>query len=230
MIYAFLNQKGGVGKTTLSIHLADALARRGRRVLGVDADPIQQSFLEWAGYRAEQNRENRFNIVGKATPHLHKELPPISSDYDDVVIDGPPRVMDVAKAVILAADLVIIPVQPCQADVSATIRTIALIQEASVFKETLKSAIAVNRKIVNTAIGQAIRETLAELQTPVLTTDICGRTIFSEVFGEGRTAYDKDHRSNAAQEIEALVDEIMRTYVKEDNYDRTAGRRVATGR
>src|SRR5690348_16362377 len=39
MILSFLNQKGGVGKTTLAIHVADALARHNHRVLLVDADP-----------------------------------------------------------------------------------------------------------------------------------------------------------------------------------------------
>jgi hypothetical protein len=50
MIVGFLNQKGGVGKTTLAIHVADALARRCKRVLLVDADP-QGSALDWAAAR-----------------------------------------------------------------------------------------------------------------------------------------------------------------------------------
>ena len=72
------------------------------------------------------------------------------ADYTDIVIDGPPRVHELAKSIILAADLVLIPVQPSPPDVWATAETVDLVTEARVFKEGLKSVITINRKIVNT--------------------------------------------------------------------------------
>ena len=107
-----------------------------------------------------------------ATPTLHKELPPIAADYTDIVIDGPPRIHNLAKSIILATDLVLIPVQPSPADVWATAETVDLVTEAQSFKETIKSVIIINRKIGNTVIGHDVRDVLVTLNTPILQADI----------------------------------------------------------
>ena len=204
MVYALLSQKGGVGKTTLSIHLADALARRGARVLLIDADP-QQSAMKWSTVRAG---ENRFSVIAMAKPTLHKELAPIAADYDDVVVDGPPRVHELAKSIILAADLVLIPVQPSPPDVWATSETVDLINEGRVFKESLQAAITINRKIVNTVLGRDVRDALQTLGIRILRSDISQRVAFAEAFASGQTVAAIDPGSRAAREVEAFVDEL----------------------
>ena len=115
MKIGLLNQKGGVGKTTLAVHIADAMARKKKRVLLVDADP-QGSALDWA---ASRDGDPLFPVAGLPKPSIHKELPSLAEGYDRVIIDGPPRVYDVARAAIMASDLVLIPVQPSPYDVWA---------------------------------------------------------------------------------------------------------------
>src|SRR3712207_212035 len=105
MIISFLNQKGGVGKTTLAVHLATALAQQGRRVIMVDADP-QGSALDWS---ASRESDALFPVIGLPKPILHRELPKLAADYDFLVVDGAPRVYDVARSAIMASDLVLIP-------------------------------------------------------------------------------------------------------------------------
>lgn len=223
MICAFVNQKGGVGKSTLSVHLADAIARRGRRVLLIDADP-QMTVTRWAGLR----EASRFSVAGLAVPTLHKQIGPLAAGYDEVIIDGPPRVNDVAKSAILAADLVVIPVQPSPPDVWASASTVDLIREAQVFKEALRSVFVVNRKIARTALGRDVRDALAELALPVLSADISQRVAFAESFNCGATAHDLDERSAASCEIEAFVSELGTWY--EENQHKRAHVSRATGR
>ena len=205
MIIALLNQKGGVGKTTLSVHIAAAFAQQSKRVLLVDADP-QGSALDWSA-----NREGipLFPVVGLPKKSLHRELPAIAANYDVVVIDGPPRVYEVARSAIMASDMVIIPVQPSPYDVWAAKEIVDLLGEAAAFKENLKSVFVINRKIVNTAIGRDVKEALAEFNIPVLKAAISQRVNFAESAAQGQTVLETEPSSLASQEIKALMNEIM---------------------
>lgn len=131
MIVALLNQKGGVGKTTLALHLAGEWALHGRRVTLVDADP-QGSALDWSQQRARENVSRLFGVVGLARDTLHREAPEIARTADHVVIDGPPRVAGLMRSALLAADLVLIPVQPSPLDGWASAEMLALLREARI--------------------------------------------------------------------------------------------------
>lgn len=205
MIISIQNQKGGVGKTTLAIHLSHALSMMPAKVLLVDADP-QGSARDWATAR---KNEPPFTVIGLDRPTIHRDLPSMAANYDHVVIDGPPRVSELARSAIAAADLVIIPVQPSPYDVWAAQEVIDLIKEASVFKENLKSAFVINRKITNTAIGRDVLTALADFDLPILRSQVCQRIAFAESAATGQTVLEIEPKGQAAKEIIALAKEVL---------------------
>lgn len=85
MIISFLNQKGGVGKTTLSVNVAGSLARQGHRVLLIDADK-QGSATTWASLREDAP----FQVVSMARANMARDALKLAQDYTHTIIDGPP--------------------------------------------------------------------------------------------------------------------------------------------
>lgn len=210
MIIGILNQKGGVGKTTLAVNLAAALQRQGGRVLLIDADP-QGSALDWAAAREEPPL---FAVVGLPRSTVHKEIAVIGEGYDHIVIDGPPRVTDLARSAIMASDLVLIPVQPSPYDIWAADEVVKLIAEAQVYKETIKSVFVVNRKIANTAIGRDVGEALAAYPVPVLKASVTQRVVFAEAVAQGKSIFEIDQEGLAAKEVQAVLDELMKEHAQ----------------
>jgi chromosome partitioning protein len=206
MIIGVLNQKGGVGKTTLAVNIAATLAKAGNRVLLVDADP-QGSSLAWSSAR---EIDPIFPVVGMAKPTLHRDLPELARDYDVTVIDGAPRVNELGRSAILASDLVIIPVQPSPYDVWAAAETVQLIREAQQFKEKLKAVFVINRKIANTAIGRDVAGALLQFEdVPVLAAGLAQRVIYAESAGQGLSVIEADPNSEAAREMAKLVQQLI---------------------
>lgn len=208
MIIAFLNQKGGVGKTTLAVHLAGEFARSGQRVLVVDADP-QGSALDWAQMRSQRRLPRCFRVVGLARETLHQELPEAARGVDHVIVDGPPRVTALARSALIAADLVLIPVQPSPFDVWASAEVVALVREVRVFKPQLRAAFIVNRRVVRTVIGRDVHAALLHHEVPALTSNVSQRVLFAECIATGQLAHELDLAGVAAGEITALATEVQ---------------------
>lgn len=210
MNVAILNQKGGVGKTTIALHLATALALKGAKVIVIDADP-QGSARDWAAVRSGlEKREVLFPIAALDRPNLHRDLEKISAGYDHVIIDGPPRTSALTKSAMLAAQLVIIPVQPSPYDIWAARDIVDLAHEAAIYNPNLKAVFLVNRRIVGTAIGRDATEALAEYpDVPVLESMISQRVAFAECAVTGTTVLESKNDAKATHEITELLAELQ---------------------
>lgn len=209
MIVALLNQKGGVGKTTLALHLAGEWARRGQRVTLIDADP-QGSALDWSQQRAREYLPRLFGVIGLARDTLHREAPELARGVDHIVIDGPPRVAGLMRSALLAADFVLMPVQPSPFDGWASAEMLALLGEARIYRPQLAARFVLNRCAARTVIARETAQTLADHDPPVLLSTIGQRVAFASTAQSGRLVWETHGSGLAAREVSALSAEIGR--------------------
>lgn len=207
MIVALLNQKGGVGKTTLALHISGAWAMRGKRVLVVDADP-QGSALDWSEQRGREGLPRLFGVLGLARETLHRELPEFARDADHVVVDGPPRVTGIARSALLAADVVLVPATPSPFDGWASGEMLRLLGEARVFRPEIVARFVLNRCAARTVIARATADALTDHDPPLLASHVDQRVAFADAARTGRLVCELDKAGSATREVDALATEI----------------------
>lgn len=211
MIISFLNQKGGVGKTTLSINAAYALADQGYKVILADSDP-QRSSMAWTSVRNNANKPLSFNVIGIDSGSMRETLTRMKQHdgYDFIVIDGAPRMTDLARAAIIISDLVVMPMQASGFDLWATDELKSMIEEAKIYKPEIIHSVLLNRVVPNTNLAKDVLADMQENGWTFFDTVIGQRQNFANAATQGLTVFEVPNSKAAQDEILFMVDEILK--------------------
>lgn len=213
-VITIAQQKGGAGKTTVAAHLAVALSQRGNRVAAVDIDP-QGSLSTWHKLREKCFGEGYTGLTFSALSgwRVGSEISRLRKEHDFIIIDSPPHTETEARTAIRCADFIVIPVQPSPTDLWATKATYMLAKA-----EKIPVQVLLNRVPANSRLAAIIAPELPEL----LHTTLGSRVLFAASLMEGRTATEVEPSSPAAQEVKALVKEILGLFKKEEKAEEKA--------
>jgi chromosome partitioning protein len=210
-IIAVVNQKGGSGKTTISMQLAGALSRRKHTVLVVDADP-QGTATRWAA-SAEEDKPFPAAVAGlsAANNKVHREVKKFVDNYGFIIIDCPPAAdSPVPQSALLIADLALVPIIPSPLDMWAAVGIREVINIVSTLNEDLEARLVINQCQPNTTLAQEALEVLPEFGIALCETYIRQRQVYRQSAVFGQTVHDFGSKAGAAiEEIEMLTNEVL---------------------
>ena len=205
-VVAIVNQKGGTGKTTLSINLASAFAELHSTLL-LDADP-QGSAIDWADSRSTP----QMNLDALELPqgNLQREIRSLSQSYYWIIIDGPPGIGRTSAEAVRIADIVLIPTKPSPFDVWACADVVEAVKARQENTGGLPMAyFVITMARPRTRLVGQVDAALAEYGVPALGARTTERVAYPMSAIEGKSVLDSRDRT-AQQEILTMRDEIVR--------------------
>lgn len=220
MIISICNEKGGSGKSTLSINIATYLATQAKKPLWlIDSDP-QKSISVFLSIRDDEKLEKVFNYTYKNGDDLKEFLTKHKQEKEILLIDTGGRDSKDARIAIALSDLVLIPTTASQLDISVLDLMIERLREAKKVNSSLKALIVMNRVATNPFLTSK-KDTLIEYIKDLIKDDldyiklantiIYEREAFKVAIQMGRGVFELNKNSKASGEIQNLCKEISKT-------------------
>lgn len=213
MVIAIINQKGGVGKTTLAVHLACHLADQGHRVAFVDNDS-QRSSSRWLATTAPAMP---VHIITNAA-ELVEKLPILDSAHDAVICDGSPRLNDQTHVLMFYSSHILIPVRPSTLDLQATHETKIAIDRVNVARRQDGIDLPMDVHLVMNMVrtvgrqGNVMRGAMDQLRLPVARQTIGLRDAYSKSVFDDTVVTRMTNNAGAiaaASELLSLFNEVL---------------------
>jgi len=206
MIIVVANSKGGVGKSTIAVHLAAWLHEQGHRVTLADCD-TQHSSSDWL-----QEAVPEIKAVRLANPdQILDELPSLGKDYDYVVADGPGSNTETSRTLLLCADLAIVPCKASMLEVRALKQATLALQHAHRIRRGRPKAVIVLSMVgKNYRLTQDMRDAAAALRLPVAKIALTLRQVYADAPGQGVVVWQLGARAReASRQVKQLFHELL---------------------
>ncbi len=206
MIIVVANSKGGVGKSTVAVHLAVWLKEQGHSVILADCD-TQHSSSEWL---KEAEPDIRSESLGTPEEILDR-LRELNQEADYVIADGPGSNSEISRALLLLADFAFVPCKASMLEVRAlaqatkVLRQVQSIRNGRPFATIILSMVGKHYRLT-----KDMKEAAESLEMVLADNMITQKQVYADAPGQGAVVWKLGPRGNTAgQEIKDLFTEIL---------------------